>query len=75
MAKKYSPWLVEWYSQENKLIRIKVKAKSWKEVLFLVCDYPEWLHDEDVVGLRVRSYYSRKWHYPKSIDDPVKDSY
>lgn len=73
MAKKYSSWYVEWYSQENELIHVKIKARSWREALFIVCDHPKWLHDVDVVGLRVRSVYSKKWHYPKSIDDPIED--
>lgn len=70
----FKRYIVEWYSQENQLARCSVFAASWRDALFRVCNYLEWLHDVDVVGLRVRSVYSRKWHYPKPIDDPVKDN-
>lgn len=73
MDRKDGRYIVEWYSQENEFIQCSVEAVSWRDALFRVCDHPQWLHDVDIVGLRVRSVYSKKWHRPKSIDDPVED--
>ena len=75
MARKDRLYVVEWYSQENELVRRIVEARSWREAMFRVCDHPEWLHDQDVIGLRARCSNSKVWHYPKSIDDPIEDSY
>ena len=74
MIQKDAHYIVEWYSQENDLIQCNVEAVSWRDALFRVCDHPQWLHDVDIVGLRVRSVCSKKWHYPKSIDDPIEDN-
>ena len=74
MVRKDRLYIAEWYSQENILVARTVEAVSWKEVMFKICDHPDWLHDQDIIGLRVRSVRSEKWHYPKLIDDPVEDN-
>lgn len=59
---------------ENILVARTVEAVSWKEAMFKICDHPDWMHDQDIVGLRVRNVRSKKWHYPKLTDNPVEDN-